>query len=407
MNYKIEKDIPTIFERIWLILVLLLITYYFFFQYAVKAIGGVMIVLCGAVILCGCIKIFLSQSGKLERSMMGPIVVFVFSSVVLTITVTSHGRYRTDICIIMIEYVLTAYSIYLLLKTRFEFFRFVLWLTCISVTLLAATTFTHGTVVTSTGAIGIVGLNTNSMSSFYIFATFACFVLLGIERKMITKIMLVACVIIIMFSMVAAASRRGFIVISAFIGISVLFGIVPLKSENRSKARFLLYFLAILLLVVALLYIQNYLLENTVLGSRLMGYMDTGDSARDKYQNFARIQFQEHPIFGIGLGGIAYYMGAYSHSLYYEIFSCTGIILSCFLLIALLKYGTKFFQNQKRYKNMDKFKYYIAIEGFLYWLSIVVSGVSMTMIYDLYFYLSLAILAGMLVIVESYDDEIY
>lgn len=407
MDYGIKKNSPTIFEKIWLIMVLLLIIYSFYFQYAVKAVGGLMIVLCGAIILCGCIQIFYVQKGKLELDMMGPIIVFVLSSSVITIVLTSHGLYGTDLCIRMIEYVLTAYSAYLLLKNRFEYLRIVFWFICVSVTLLAITTFTCGTVVASTGAIGIAGLNTNSMSSFFVLAIFACFVLISIERKMVVNFILTACMIIIIGSMVAAASRRGFIVVSAFIGLSVLFGIVPLKSENKSKARFFLYFLVILLLVVALLYIQNYLLENTVLGSRLMGSMDTGDAARDKYQNFARIQFQEHTILGIGLGGIAYHMGAYSHSLYYEIFSCTGIILSCFLLIALLKYGIKFFQNQKYYKNMDKVKYYITIEGFLYWLSILVSGISMTMIYDLYFYLSLAILATMLVIVESQEDEIY
>ena len=407
MNHRLENDNPTVFEKIWLILILLLIAYSFYYQYAVKTIGGLMIVLCGAIILCGCIQIFGGQKGRLEVSMMGPIIAFVILSTVLTITVTSHGLYGTDLCIRMIEYALTAYSTFLLLKNRVEYLKIVFWVICVSVTLLAITTFTRGTVVTSTGAVGIARLNTNNMSSFFILAIFACFILASIESKMIVNFILVACVIIITVSMVAAASRRGFIVLSAFVGLSILFGIVPLKSEKNTKKRIFLYFLVILFVVIALVYVRIYLLENTVLGSRLMGAMNTGDAARNKYQTFARMQFQKHPILGIGLGGIAYHMGAYSHSLFYEIFSCTGIILSCFFLTAFFRYGIKFIKKQKFYKNVDKEKYYIAVEGFLYWLCILISGISVVMIYDFYFYLSIAILAAMLEIFESHDNEIY
>ncbi len=404
MDYRIEKSKSTIFEKIWLTLILILVAYSFYFQYAIKSIDGLMIILCGAIILCACIQIFWIQKGTIEVSMMVSIIVYVVLSAFITITITSHGRYGTDVCIRMVEYVFTAYSLFLILKDRLEYLRVVLWMTCVSVAFLAITTLTSGVVVTSTGAIGLAGLNTNSMSSFFILAVFACFVLVSIEKKMIIKLFLAVCMIVIVLSMISAASRRGFIVLSALIGLSLLFGIVPLKSKNKSRTRWFLTFFIILLVVVTFAYVQNYLLENTVLGSRLTGSMDTGDMARDKYQNFAKAQFESHPILGIGLGGIKFYMGAYSHSLYYEVFSCTGIILSVFLLLVLLKYGIKLFHNQKLYKNKDKVKCYLMIEGFLYWLCILVSGISMVMIYDLYFYLSLAILAAMLEIVESQKE---
>ena len=152
----------------------------------------------------------------------------------------------------------------------------------------------------------------------------------------------------------------------------------------------------IIAVIVALLYFQKYLLDSTVLGARLLGNYDGGDAARARYQAFAWEQFKEHPIVGIGLGGVAYHMGAYSHSMFYELFSCTGIILACIFLVGLFHFGFSYWRMNKLYRKakLNKEIVYVTAECLIFWLCLVVSGYAVVMIYDYNFYFSIALLAA-------------
>lgn len=145
-------------------------------------------------------------------------------------------------------------------------------------------------------------------------------------------------------------------------------------------------------------------MSSTVLGERLTGNMIGGDAARTRYHKFAMEQFSKHPIVGVGVGGINYLQGVYSHSLFYETLGCTGLIGSLILAITFVKplksLIKRLFDNKK---NADqKSKVYFNKTFFIYLLAILISGVAVVMIYDFDFYISLALIAaGMLLADES------
>lgn len=397
MELFIEQKPHTFFGRIWLFITMITIFYSFFFQYAIKAIGGAMFGLCALLILFNFIQVFLVQKGRIAKSYLDPIVLFVIISVLLTLGFTAKG-YGTDLSIRMIEYVLTSYSIYLLLKEYPDYIEIVFWGNSLAITFLALSTFMKGVEVSSSGAIGLEGLNSNTMSSFLLIMFFTSFCLFYRKRRFVIRILLLFMIAVVAVAQVSAASRRGFIVLVLFTFLSLVFGIIPLKAENKSKKRFCFYVLLLLGIGVALIFLQNYLLEKTLLGARLMGVYDGGDAARTRYQTFAFQQFKEHPLLGIGLGGIAFHMGAYSHSLYYEMLACTGIFGTLIFLYGIIKMLRTYWLSNKVFMNVDdqKTNIYLSRMGGIFLFCILVSGIAVVMIYDFHFYYSLALLVTLL-----------
>ena len=398
MENSTEIGSKSLFYKIWLFFAALTFFYAFYFQYGVRAIGSAMIVLCGLLIFCALVQIFVHPHDRIRKNIMLLVLFYVFASVIITIGLTANGNYGVDVGIRMIEYALAAYSIYLLLAKKPRFINVLFWVICISVTLLAINSLVRGVVISSSGATGIESLNTNLMSSFFLMMFFCSFVLLAGTAKRSTTLLICAMDCIVIVAQVVSASRRGFVVMCIFLFLSITFGVIPYKSKNNSRRRFLLYMVLLLVLAAALIIFQQYILDNTILGARLLGSYDTGDAARARYQAYAFSQFKEHPLLGIGLGGVAYGIGVYSHSLYYEILACNGIVMSCVLIFALLGIGYGLFKRQigkKAYASADRATYITRI-ALIYWLCILISGIAVVMIYDLYFYLSLAFLTVVL-----------
>lgn len=387
----------TLFDRIWLFINVSTIFYAFFFQYAVKSIDGTMLILCVTLIIFAIVQIMIVQRGVLKKSYLGPIILFVIVAVVISMVITSKG-YGTDLSIRMVEYVLTAYSIYLLLKKNPDYIEIIMWSTSITIALLALASFVKGVEVSSSGAIGLEGLNSNSMSSFLLIMYFTSFCLFYKSRRFVVRMLLLCMIAVVAVVQVAAASRRGFVVLVLFTFLSLVFGIIPLKSGNKSRKKILFYILLLMGLAIALIFLRNYLLDNTLLGVRLMGLYDGGDAARDRYQAFAWQQFKEHPLLGIGLGGIAYYMGAYSHSLYYEIISCTGVLITMIFAYGIVKMLLGYWRSSKKLMVLvdQKAINYLSRIGFIFLLCILLSGIAVVMIYDFHFYFSLALLTVLL-----------
>ena len=396
MTYCRRRTKASLFEQIWLFLTLVLTIYIFFFQYTIRSYNGLTIILCSYIILCGGLYIFINKKGRIEKSLMDPIIFFVFAASILTFFFTAKGQYGTDLAVRMLEYVLCAYSIYLLLRNRPEFINILFWGICFSITFLGLFSLIKGVSVTSAGARGIAGLNVNSMSDFFLLMVFCSFYLFWKKQNLIQNMLLVIMNVIVMAAQISAASRRGFIVLVAFWALSLIFALIPFKSNNSSKKKIFLWITLIIAVIVALLYFQKYLLDSTVLGARLLGNYDGGDAARARYQAFAWEQFKEHPIVGIGLGGVAYHMGAYSHSMFYELFSCTGIILACIFLVGLFHFGFSYWRMNKLYRKakLNKEIVYVTAECLIFWLCLVVSGYAVVMIYDYNFYFSIALLAA-------------
>lgn len=379
----------------WEISLFLLVFYAFFFQYGVTTINGAMLVINAVCILFGIAHLILKKH-DLKRSPYNWIVAFVLITVSISVVFGVSTTASIDIGIRMIEYCLTGFSIFLFAvvhKRRFIYVIFYMWL---SILLLAISVLLHGAAVNSIGAVGIGTLNTNAMSSFFLLMVFCSFYLYGQTRNKMKKGLILASLLTVFFVQIQSASRRGFIVMVFMIVMNIVLAVIPYSNEENSRKKLITYSAVIIAGAIAFVGLRDYIFNNTILGQRLSGMMTGGDAARIRYQVFALEQFKRHPILGIGVGGIEYLQGVYSHSLFYETLSCTGILGSVFMLCAFFALIKKLLQNLigENSHDVSKKGRYLNKTMLIYMLGIILSGVAVVMIYDLYFYLSLALIAA-------------
>ncbi len=382
------------FYQLWLLVACTLLFYSFFFQYGIKPINGVMIILCTILILFGCIQIIFVQHGKIKKDRYLYFYIFLALGFIITIFM-ANAKYGLDLEIRMLEYLLSSYSIYLLLKSKPEYLNIITFDISITVTLLAVNSLIKGVVVSSSGAIGLQSLNTNVMSSFFLLMAYCVFILCRNKHNLIFELLLCIMMGIVVIAQISAASRRGFLVLGMFLFAAISVYFIPLRTQYRSRMRFLMYITLTVLVIIMLLIMKDYLLQKTVLGARLLGANNTGDLARARYQAFALEQFKNHPILGIGLGGIAYNVGAYSHSMYYELISCTGLLGTTIFFFGFLGIGYDLMMVSRN-KTIIKEDRSLSWLSFIFWGCILISGIAVVMIYDFYFYIYISLLCAVL-----------
>lgn len=383
-NYK--------FPSLWEVAIILLTLYSFFFQYAVKQINNAMFTLCLANIIFG--FFFLIKKGRLFKSYFLYILLFILMSFIMSLLIGVSPKYSTDIGLKMIEYSLTCYSIYLFVLANTNKTYHIIFFIWISIFLLSVNVMIRGEVVDYLGAIGITSLNSNEMSSFYIFMVYCAFLLYGHSNNKLFKIIFLGSIIFVFILQILAASRRGFIVMSLMILSILIFGFIPMNNKKHSRKRMIISSLVMIFIALSFFLLRNYILSETILGERLSGIMTGGDAARNNYQIFAYEQFVKHPIFGVGLGGVAYLQGVYSHSLFYETLACTGIFGTVLLFMALFYAGwqlVKLLKNPKLPFYQES--YFSTKVTLIYFIALLLSGFAVVMIYNFYFYYSLIIIA--------------
>ena len=385
---------------LWEVSIFLLLMYAFFFQYCVMSINSAMLFLNAINILFGLARL-LTGAYKGKKTYYSWIIAFVFVSVLLSLVFGVSISASMDTGIRMIEYCLTGLSIFLFGISRDNSFRKVLFITWLSIVLLALNVLLHGTIVDYLGAIGLGSLNTNEMSSFFVLMVFCAFYLYGETDNKIQKLIIWLSLLLVFIIQIQSASRRGFIVMVFMIVLNIIFGVIPYSNQKNSRRRLIAYSFLIIAGAIAFVELRDYILNSTILGERLGGTMTGGDAARARYQAFALEQFKKHPIFGVGVGGITYLQGAYSHSLFYETISCTGIIGAVLMIVSFFKpvkeLLVRLIKNRpEAYSNNREL--YLDKVVLIYLFGLFVSGFAVVMIYDFYFYLSLALIATAIVL---------
>ena len=380
---------------LWEVSIALLLFYAFFFQYGVTTINSAMLILNALCILLGMLKLLTGVYQK-KKSFYNWIIAFVLISVLMGLIFGVSSNASIDVGVRMIEYCLTGFSVMLFsLSQRENFFR-TMFFTWLSILLLAIAVQLKGRSAFYLGAVGIGNLNTNEMSSFFLLMVFCAFCLYGITSSKLQRIIIWLSLLLVFFIQIQSASRRGFIVMIFMIVMNIVTSVIPFNNQNCSKKKLLIYFLVVIAGTIAFIELRDYILSSTVLGERLTGSMIGGDAARSRYHQFALEQFMQHPIFGIGVGGINYLQGVYAHSLYYETLACTGVIglsiLTVSFLLPLKKLVKGIFTNKMSGDQKTKTFLYKTI--LIYLVAILVSGVAVVMIYDLYFYLSIGMIAA-------------
>jgi len=379
---------------LWECAIAVLFFYVFFYQNAVGSISGGVIILCALVIALGAGKWILRNRYTLKINFMFFLSLFVLLSVFISYFTSTSPKLTQDVSLRMVEYLLAALALYSFLiwnPGRLHRVIFYLWLSLVALTVYV---LFNGEEVEASGAIGVESLNINLLSSFLLLQFFCSFLLWRRTKNKIMKLVCLLTSAVAFFVQIQSASRRGFIIICVFVLAVLFWGVLAYNAKKRSLSSQIFSALLILALALGAYFLATYVMEQTVLGQRLAGAFTSGDDARDYYQRVALEQFRAHPVFGIGLNGVAGILGVYSHSLYYEVLACTGLVGALILFACLLCLGYQLLRRCRLTADRNPDDVFLFRCSFLFWACTMASGLAVVMIYDFYFYISLALLAA-------------
>lgn len=143
-------------------------------------------------------------------------------------------------------------------------------------------------------------------------------------------------VLFFLYVITLSGSRTTLICAVALVIIWVLF---LLNDKNRSKFKRILVFLAtISMFFIGMYYISNYFF-NTAIYERLL-IIGSGANTRSELFKSAIDYWKQSPIIGIGFGQYQIWspVKLYSHSVYAEILSCTGLLGGLLFFGIMFKY---------------------------------------------------------------------
>lgn len=370
------------------------IVYTFWFQYGLFEISGLLSLL-GIIILVLC----LTEIKKITRyKLLLPIVIFFMYLFVISLFNNISMHY----CIVIWKYFIPCLGVFSYASKSEKHFRKILLTICVSCFLLAIFLILKGQ-VNFEGAYQLSNLNTNQASNFFTIGFFATIFLIDLKKiKSIRNIFYVIISFMLCVAQIMCASRRGFIIMLFLIGAYIFCVMKVVLKKNYSMK-----ILAIIIVCVAIVFLfstYGHVFMHSAVAKRLSGENTTGDIARARYQAIAWELFKKKPIVGNGLGAVEHIAGAYSHSLYYEILSCTGILGTVILLsyfgviIKKISYiGKKIYEKD----NIYSFQASIIIS---FVISFLISGIAMVFIYESYFYIVIAVLCSFIYV---YNKKLY
>lgn len=376
-------------ESILYLVISAFIIYSMWYQYVFGEVSGI-IPLFGALIL-----FFTFANLRLNlgfyRFLFG-LLIFLFFSFVTGIFATINSKMFLNCVVNILQYCIPMIGIYVYIGTNIRKLKNIAVTLMIAGFLIAISSLTKG-IVTNTGAITIGNLNTNSLSSYIILSLIAITYLFILNKNKKVRIILAVITAVETVSQVNAASRRG-VVVLIFIILYLCFIIVQNESNNKNLSKIFLVLMVISVLFFILIN-MNSLMEKLLIIQRLTGNLDAGDLARKQYQAIAWDIFKSSPIFGGGLDAVKTYIGAYSHSLYYETLSATGIVGALILFMYILGLLKKFYAFAR---CEDSCVLERSISSISCWniIAILLNGYAVVMIYDFYFYILIGLIASAL-----------
>lgn len=382
LTLKLKKK-NLVFEQdlILCLIVATYIYYMFWFQYSFVENSQFLAVI--GLFMTG-IMIF-EIKHLLSLKLISPLLIFIGVSLVLSIFYSYSIRYT----FMIITYLIPCLAVFIYAKKSEKKFKRVLFFIFSACLFLAISLLLKGT-PTYDGALQLNSLNINQASNFLTFGLSVGLFLINInEKKYLKKIILLVGVGILCWAQIMCASRRGFIVM-LFLIVAYTFSILKVKYK---KTFFLQLLITFSIIAVVLFIIITYGSDFSTLPvfQRIAGENNTGDVARLRYQSIAWALFKQSPLWGNGLGSVELYAGAYSHSMYYELIACTGLIglgtILGYFFCLILKVNKIRLEFRKNNNNEEFYSLFMI----WYIISILLSGVAMVFIYESYFYIMTAI----------------
>lgn len=387
-------------DHILLVLIFIYIVYSFWYQYGIAPVSGLLSFIGMLMLLCSIAIIHLEFDYYKEVILVGFFVLYCLLSLFL---VSDNTDLSIKLVIHVAKYCIPLFAIYQYVgKEEKKFNNVVLSVLC-GCAILAVWSFfkpIYNMTYTNVKVIEEGNLNANEFSSYMMMGAMSSTFLLRKEQGL-KKILLYALLAIMLMAQLNAASRRG-ILIYIFLIVAYLHSIITIKYKKNILKK--LFSILLLLAVGCVIVIDFSKLADKYIGiQRILGLYTGGDSLRRYYSRVAVELFRESPILGKGLGAVTNRIGMYSHSLYYELIACTGVVGTALIIAYLVHFLVFFGKNSIKTNDVLEDKKLTARLLFWYVVALLICGVAVVMIYDSYYYILLAVFASAVNVIKGKD----
>lgn len=365
------------------IIVCIFLVYVLWFQYAFEPISGMLSLL-------GIVMIFLEVCSLKRLNYYRPLffVAFFMFIAILGIPFALYRAVSINALVGIVKLLIPMVCIFSCIDYSYNRFKHVMFVICITIFALSISLLIEGT-QSYTGALVIGDLNSNVYSAFILLGVMATLFMLCSINNRILKILFIGILITECIAQVLAASRRGLIVVF-FMLLTYIHSLLSIKYKRQFEYKILTVILVLVLLLI--LVSQSNGVSSLVVVERLTGGPTHGDLKRAEYHAVAWKQFLSSPFLGNGLASVEGQINVYSHSLYYEVLACTGVLGLVILITALLR---KMFYFWKKSYIVIKIENRMENRTFAWSvLGILLTGIAVVFIYDVDFYIFLAIFAS-------------
>lgn len=368
--------------------VALFCTYSLWYHYVFSPIGSIMLISGGLM----AVALVVSLMKKRKITGVSYVLIFAIYSIIISFLFNDYNVLTYNAAMNILKSILPMLCVYCYIGNDGNKMKKIMVLIAIIITLLSISLFLFGT-INDTGALVLENLNAN---------VFSCFILLGLIAEVYLlhevngsiKIILLIMIAIGFVAQIMAYSRRGILVYVFFV-LTYLHSYVSINQKGKILSRLIIIMLVLVMAFYVLLNFESLIGNLTIFQN--MGQTGS-DIARAYYQLVAWNIFIENPILGGGLNAVASQIEMYSHSLYYELLACTGIIGTILFLLPLIRLIVKLLKtsSNKKLGANDRIKSRTIMWGAICML---ISGVAVVYIYDVHCYILIAIL-------ESYQNVI-
>ena len=377
-------------------LIFIYLLYTFWYQYAFSPIDGFLSILGILMLMLSITTIHTDISYYKEIVVIVIFIIYCF----LTGLITSNNPNMTmKLVLQIVKYCIPLYTIYLYVGQEEKKLDDVMLSMLLGCSVLAIWSFYNPIYTMTYTAVAITGegkLNPNVFSSYMMLGVMGCTYFLRKEEG-IRKYILYILLVVILISQLRAASRRG-ILVCVLIVFAYFHTFLTIKN-GKSKFKKIATIILLIIIIAALLSEFTKLTDSFVVLQRLQGLYIGGDNARRYYQEIAFELFESSPLFGKGLGAVTNEIGMYSHSLYFELLACTGLVGTTIMLGYLISIIWRF--GKASIKRSYDYNLFFSRLMFWYGFALLVSGVAVVLIYDSYFYIILSIFACSLKIINN------
>lgn len=385
MNITIQLD--ELKGKCLLTILTVFFLYVFWYQYAYNPISGTIPILT-------LIMTVLALPHYLKLSDYAEICGFLCFTICCAFISLLIGSVRSEssrLIFNQIEYLVPLIVIYTFASGGLENFKSVNRALCLAVLVLAIHSKFFG-IKTNTGAVVIGTLNANVIASLLTLGTVSALILIAIENSNLLKCILLIAISVMSLTMFDVGSRRGIV-----LQFYLLFSGLAVFINERFRGKIFVKLVAIIAFLFFLFFILlniEALFGDSVAIQRLIAGRNAGDIQRERLQAIAWKIFMTSPIFGQGLGVVGVQAGMYAHSLYYEVLASSGVLGMFLLTLFFFKHIFVLFRCA-RLKNTSE----VALRRMCMLLvsSIVViflTGMFVVLIYDMYFYVMIAIVSA-------------